>query len=64
MKKLDTIAILKEQRFSSRIFNGLVFTLIGVVASISPLIYLQSLDANAVIGIAVCFLCFGIPFGF
>lgn len=64
MKKLDTTAILKEQRFLSRIFNSLVFTLIGVVASISPLIYLQSLDANAVIGIAVCFLCFGIPFGF
>lgn len=64
MEKLDTTAILKEQRFLSRIFNGLVFTLIGVVASISPLIYLQSLDANTVIGIAVCVLCFGIPFGF
>lgn len=64
MKKLDVTAIIKEQRFTSRIFNSMLFTLIGVCVSALPIIYLKSLDANALIGVCVCVVCFGIPFGF
>lgn len=64
MKKLDINVIIKEQRFSSRIFNASLFTLIGIFVSILPIIYLKSFDANALIGLAVCVLFFGIPFGF
>lgn len=64
MKKLDTVAIIKEQRFSARIFNSLLFTVIGIFVSVLPIIYLKSFDANALIGLGVCVLCFGLPFGF
>lgn len=64
MKKLDINVIIKEQKFSSRIFNSFLFTIIGIFVSILPVIYLKSFDANALIGLGVCFLCFGIPFGF
>lgn len=64
MKKLDTNAIIKEQRFSARILNSLLFTIIGIFVSVLPIIYLKSFNANALIGLGVCILCFGLPFGF
>ena len=64
MKILNKSIILKEQNFTSRIFYSSLFFVIGVIITISPLIYLKTLNLNSIIGIAVCFVCFGIPFGY
>lgn len=64
MKKLDTKTILIENNFSSKIFNGMLFTFAGILASFLPIIYFRTLNKNTLIGFVVCTLCFGIPFGF
>ena len=64
MKKITKDLIVKEQRFTSRIFNNTLFTLIGVTISIMPFIYSKSFDVNLLIGIVVCVVCFGLPFGY
>lgn len=67
MKKLNKSIIMKEQRFAFRIFNSFLFFTIGVVVTIMPLFYIKPTDPNAIaniiIGICVCFLCFGLPLG-
>lgn len=64
MKILNKSIILKEQNFPSRIFYSSLFFMIGVIIAISPLLYLKNIDLNSIIGLGVCFVCFGIPFGY
>ena len=64
MKTLNKSIILKEQKFPSRIFNSSLFFIVGTVISISPLLYLKTIDLNTIIGLCICLVCFGVPFGY
>ncbi len=63
MKTLTTKVILKEREYGAQIAVSGLFALLGILISAAPLFYLKALDANAIIGIAVCTLCFGLPLG-
>ena len=56
--------IKKEQSFTTKLIYGVGFSIIGISLSIMPMFYLQSFDANTIIAVVFCTLCFGIPFGF
>ena len=64
MKTLNKSIILKEKKYSARIFNCSLFFIVGAVISISPYLYLKTIDLNTIIGICFCLVCFGLPFGY